>query len=163
SLAAAKDCGSGDASVRALLRTLEPGVFSGGRDPGRHRRYSSEGPSRRRLMTISLPARAVRFHDLNRRGRLLLPNAWDAASARIFEEAGFSAIGTTSAGIAYSEGYQDAERIGRDAMVRAVAKIVNAVSVPVSADIEAGYGPGAAAVAQTVDAVLEVGAAGVNL
>jgi 2-methylisocitrate lyase-like PEP mutase family enzyme len=114
-------------------------------------------------MTSALATRAGRFRDLNRAGRLLLPNAWDAASARVFEAAGFSAIGTTSAGIAYAQGYRDGEQLGRDAMVRAVAKIVNAVSVPVTADIEAGYGPTAADVADTIDAVLDVGAVGVNL
>jgi 2-methylisocitrate lyase-like PEP mutase family enzyme len=114
-------------------------------------------------MASTLALRAARFRDLNRAGRLLLPNAWDAASARVFEEAGFSAIGTTSAGVAYAEGFRDGEALGRDAMIRAVAKIVNAVSVPVTADIEAGYGPTAADVAQTVDAALDVGAVGVNL
>ena len=54
---------------------------------------------------------AERFRDQNRAGRLLLPNAWDAASARIFEEAAFTAIGTTSAGIAYAHGFRDAQRI----------------------------------------------------
>jgi 2-methylisocitrate lyase-like PEP mutase family enzyme len=114
-------------------------------------------------MKPTQPALAVQFRDQNRAGRLLLPNAWDAASARIFEDAGFLAIGTTSAGIAYSQGFQDAEHIGRDQMVRAVATIVNGVSCPVSADIEAGYGAGAADVAQTVEAVLEAGAVGINL
>src|SRR5262245_11697499 len=113
--------------------------------------------------TSSLALRAARFRDLTRARRLLLPNAWDAASARIFENAGFQAIGTTSAGIAYTEGCQDAERIDRYTMVRAVAKIANAVSVPISADIEAGYGPTATDVAQTVDAVLGAGAVGINL
>jgi 2-methylisocitrate lyase-like PEP mutase family enzyme len=106
---------------------------------------------------------AERFREQNRAGRLLLPNAWDAASARIFEEAGFASIGTTSAGIAYAHGYRDAERIGRDAMVRAVAAIVRVVSCPVSADVEAGYGLSAADVATTVDAVLDTGVAGINL
>ena len=114
-------------------------------------------------MTSSLASRAARFREQNRAGRLLLPNAWDAASARIFEEAGFTAIGTTSAGIAYAEGYRDAEQIDRGAMVRAIAKIARAVSVPVSADIEGGYGPSPADVAQTVGDVLEVGAVGINL
>jgi 2-methylisocitrate lyase-like PEP mutase family enzyme len=114
-------------------------------------------------MTASVAARAARFREQTRTGRLLLPNAWDAASARIFEETGFTAIGTTSAGIAYAEGYQDAERIDRGAMVRAIARIVRAVSVPVSADIEGGYGPSPADVAQTVGAVLDAGAAGINL
>ena len=65
-------------------------------------------------MTSALAVCAARFREQNNVGRLLLPNAWDAASARIFEEAGFSAIGTTSAGIAYAEGYRDAEQIDRD-------------------------------------------------
>jgi 2-methylisocitrate lyase-like PEP mutase family enzyme len=114
-------------------------------------------------MTSALALGAATFREQNSVGWLLLPNAWDAASARIFEEAGFGAIGTTSAGIAYAEEYRDGEQIGRDAVVRAVAKIVNAVSVPVSADIDGGYGPSASDVAQTVDRVLDVGAVGINL
>jgi 2-methylisocitrate lyase-like PEP mutase family enzyme len=114
-------------------------------------------------MSSSLQALAARFREQNRAGRLLLPNAWDAASARIFEEAGFTAIGTTSAGIAYAQGFQDAQRISRDAMVRAVATIVRSVSCPVSADVEAGYGAGAADVAATVDAILDAGVVGINL
>jgi 2-methylisocitrate lyase-like PEP mutase family enzyme len=114
-------------------------------------------------MSSSQQSLAKRFQEQNRVGNLLLPNAWDAASARIFEEAGFTAIGTTSAGIAYSQGFQDAEQISRDAMVRAVATIVGAVSCPVSADIEAGYGPSAADVATTVNAVLDAGVVGLNL
>ena len=106
---------------------------------------------------------AERFRDQNRAGRLLLPNAWDAASARIFEEAAFTAIGTTSAGIAYAHGFRDAQRISRDAMVRTVATVVRSVSCPVSADIEAGYGPTAADVATTVEAILDVGAVGINI
>src|SRR6266545_2395625 len=108
-------------------------------------------------------ALAVQFRDQNRAGRLLLPNAWDVASARVLEEAGFQAIGTTSAGIAYSQGFQDAEHIGRDQMIHAVAAIAKAVSWPVNADIEAGYGAGAADVAHTVEAVLDAGAVGINL
>jgi len=114
-------------------------------------------------MTSAQASLATRFRDQNLAGRLLLPNAWDAASARILENAGFTAIGTTSAGIAYSQGFQDAEHIGRDAMIRTVATIVNAVSCPVSADIEAGYGAAAADVAQTVEAIVDAGAVGINL
>jgi 2-methylisocitrate lyase-like PEP mutase family enzyme len=107
--------------------------------------------------------RADRFRELNDRGRLLLPNAWDAASARVFELAGFSAIGTTSGGIATARGVPDGERIGRDAMVAEIAAIIRAVDLPVSADIEAGYGSTPAEVAETVDAVLAAGAVGVNI
>ncbi|MPY88410.1 MAG: isocitrate lyase/phosphoenolpyruvate mutase family protein [Luteitalea sp.] len=106
---------------------------------------------------------ATHFRDLNLAGRLLLPNAWDAASARIFEEAGFPAIGTTSAGIAYARGLGDGQRIGREAMVREIASVVAACERPITADIEAGYGPAPADVAETIDAVLDVGAVGVNL
>ena len=106
---------------------------------------------------------AARFRDLNRAGRLLLPNAWDAASARIFEAAGFPAVGTTSAGIAYSRGLQDGQQITRDAMLAEIRTIVRAVACPVTADIEAGYGPSPDDVTVTVEAAIEAGAVGVNL
>lgn len=107
---------------------------------------------------------AAAFRKLHDRTRILvLPNAWDAASARVFEEAGFPALATTSAGIAASLGYPDRERISRGEMAKAVARIVKAVRVPVSADMEAGYGPIPKAVRQTVEAAIEAGAVGVNL
>lgn len=90
---------------------------------------------------------------------LVLPNAWDAASARLFEEAGFPAIATTSAGIAWTLGRADKQKIGRDEMAAAIGRIVQAVKVPVTADMEAGYGD----VAATVHAVIDAGAVGMNL
>jgi 2-methylisocitrate lyase-like PEP mutase family enzyme len=108
-------------------------------------------------------ARAAQFRALNEARGLLLPNAWDAASACIFQEAGFPAIGTTSAGIAYARGLRDAQHIAREAMAREIASIVAAVERPVTADIEAGYGPAPADVAMTVEAILDAGAVGVNL
>ena len=90
---------------------------------------------------------------------LVLPNAWDAASARIFEEAGFPAIATTSAGVANSLGYPDVERIPRDEMLWMVKRIAESVSVPVTADVEAGYGDPVG----TARAVLDAGAVGMNL
>jgi 2-methylisocitrate lyase-like PEP mutase family enzyme len=114
-------------------------------------------------MSSTYDTPAARFLDLHRAGRLLLPNAWDAASARVFEEAGFAAIGTTSAGIAYAHGVRDAEHLTRDVMVRAISTIVAAVSCPVTADVEAGYGPSPTDVTATVDAVLDAGVAGINL
>ena len=110
-----------------------------------------------------LIAKAEEFRCLNLAGNLLLPNAWDAASARLFEKAGFPAIGTTSAGIAYTRGFGDAERIGRDTMMAEIANIVRAVDVPVSADVEAGYGDSPEDVRTTVRAALEVGVVGINL
>lgn len=94
---------------------------------------------------------------------LVLPNAWDVVSARIFEDAGFQALGTTSAGIAATLGLPDGERIGRDEMLAMVARIVQAVSLPVSVDIEAGYGATVAQVRETARAVIQIGAVGVNI
>ncbi|GGK27611.1 2-methylisocitrate lyase [Deinococcus malanensis] len=102
------------------------------------------------------------FRDLHIRG-FLLPNAWDAASARIFEQAGFQAVGTTSAGIAYTRGRRDGQTLTRDEMLREVENIVQAVRIPVNADIEAGYGDGPAEVARTVRAFAALGVAGLNL
>lgn len=73
-------------------------------------------------------------------GLLLLPNAWDCMSARVFEDCGFPAIATTSAGIAWALGCPDGERLGREETAEAVARVAGAVSVPVTADVEAGYG-----------------------
>jgi 2-methylisocitrate lyase-like PEP mutase family enzyme len=93
---------------------------------------------------------------------LVLPNAWDAASARIIEDAGFQAIATTSAGIAASLGYPDGERVSRQEMADVVKRIVRAVSTPVTADMEGGYGSTEEAAAATARAVIETGAIGFN-
>src|ERR1700676_2356143 len=90
---------------------------------------------------------------------LVLLNAWDAASARIFEAAGFPAIATTSAGVANSLGYPDVERIPRNEMIWMVRRIASVVSIPVTADVEAGYGDPVG----TARAVLDAGAVGMNL
>jgi 2-methylisocitrate lyase-like PEP mutase family enzyme len=114
-------------------------------------------------MTHSTSERAAIFRNLHEGNGLMLPNAWDAASARIFETAGFPAIGTTSSGIAYTRGLRDGQRITRDAMMVEIANIARAVEVPVTADIEAGYGAAPADVAITVRDALAAGAAGINL
>ena len=94
---------------------------------------------------------------------LVLVNAWDVVSARLVERAGARAIATSSAGVAWSFGYLDGERISRDEMLQVVARIASAVSVPVTADLEAGYGPTPADVAATVALAIEAGAVGMNL
>jgi 2-methylisocitrate lyase-like PEP mutase family enzyme len=94
---------------------------------------------------------------------LLLPNAWDVASARIFEDAGFPAIATSSAAVANSLGYPDGQKISRDEMLEVVARIARAVSVPVTADMEAGYGKTPGDLAQTAVAIIEGGAVGCNI
>jgi len=94
---------------------------------------------------------------------LVLPNAWDVASARIFEQAGYRAIATTSAGIAASLGYPDGQRVSRGAMIEVVERIARGVEVPVTADMEAGYGATVEDVAGTARAVIAAGAIGMNL
>jgi len=94
---------------------------------------------------------------------LVLPNAWDVVSARLFETAGFPAVATTSAGVAFALGYPDGQRISRDEMAEAVRRIAAPLAVPVTADMEAGYGPTPEDAAATARAVVEAGAVGMNL
>jgi 2-methylisocitrate lyase-like PEP mutase family enzyme len=94
---------------------------------------------------------------------LVLPNAWDVASARIVEDLGFPAIATTSAGIAATLGYPDGEKISREEMLGVVGRIAKAVHLPVTADVEAGYGVTVDDMTQTVKAVVAAGAVGINL
>ena len=95
---------------------------------------------------------------------LVLPNAWDAASARVLEQAGAKAIGTTSGGISWSLGRSDGQNLTREEMMRMVRYIVDAVDIPVNADVESGYGTGSSAdVAKTIRAVVGAGAAGINI
>lgn len=94
---------------------------------------------------------------------LLLPNAWDVVSARLMEEAGFPAIATSSAGVAWALGYPDGERISRGEMLAVVRRIAASVQVPVTADVEAGYGGSPEAMTETARGVLAAGAVGLNL
>ncbi|MET8761343.1 isocitrate lyase/phosphoenolpyruvate mutase family protein [Lentzea sp. NPDC004782] len=103
------------------------------------------------------------FHALHRPGPLALPNAWDVASALVVEAAGAKAVATTSAGVAWSLGAADGDRLARDRAVDLVARIVRAVGIPVSADIESGFGRTAGEVAETVRAIAGAGASGVNI
>jgi 2-methylisocitrate lyase-like PEP mutase family enzyme len=94
---------------------------------------------------------------------LLLPNAWDAMSARVFVAAGFDAIATTSGGVAWSLGYADGEQTPWAEVVAATARIVGAARAAVTADIEAGYGETPDAVMRSVAEIIGAGAVGVNL
>jgi 2-methylisocitrate lyase-like PEP mutase family enzyme len=109
-------------------------------------------------------SKAATFRALHSGPRILvLPNAWDVISARVIEEAGFGAIATTSAGIAFTLGYPDGQKISRGEMLQVVARIARAVKVPVTADVEAGYGDRPEDAAQTAREVIEAGAVGMNL
>jgi 2-methylisocitrate lyase-like PEP mutase family enzyme len=116
-------------------------------------------------MTIRNQAELARqFLELHHGPKILvLPNAWDVASARLFEDAGFPAIATTSAGVANSLGYADGQKIPREEMLAAVRRIAEAVEVPVTADMEAGFGSTPEEVAGTAQAVIAAGAVGMNL
>lgn len=94
---------------------------------------------------------------------LVLPNVWDAASARIVEQAGFRAVATTSSGVATALGYRDGQQISRDMLIDALARITRVVKCPVTADIEAGYGNSIEEVLQTVKAVIATGVVGINI
>jgi len=108
--------------------------------------------------------KANAFRELHHTGKiLLLPNVWDVASARVIEEAGLPAIATTSAGVAFSLGYPDGQKISREEMLARVARIARAVKVPVTADVEAGYGDRPEDAAETARGVIEAGAVGMNL
>jgi 2-methylisocitrate lyase-like PEP mutase family enzyme len=117
-------------------------------------------------MSNSEPQRtkAGAFRALHRGPRVLvLPNVWDVASARVIQQCGFPAIATTSAGIAFSLGHPDGEKISRDEMLEVVARIACSVNVPVTADIESGYGPRPEDATLTTEGVIEAGAVGMNL
>jgi 2-methylisocitrate lyase-like PEP mutase family enzyme len=103
--------------------------------------------------------RADYFRRLHERRPLILPNAWDAVSARVIEEAGALAIATTSAAVSWTYGRGDGQKIQREEMIRTIRSIVQAVEVPVTADVEGGYDD----LAETVRAVVAAGACGVNL
>jgi 2-methylisocitrate lyase-like PEP mutase family enzyme len=111
----------------------------------------------------SQKAKTDSFRALHQGKILVLPNAWDVASARVVQQAGFSAIATTSAGIAFTLGYPDGQRISREEMLAVVGRIARAVKVPVTADVEAGYGDRPEDAARTARDVLAAGAIGMNL
>jgi 2-methylisocitrate lyase-like PEP mutase family enzyme len=102
-----------------------------------------------------------RLHDGP--GVLVVGSAWDPGSAVVFEREGFEAIATSSAGVAFSLGYPDGERVPRDEMLAAISRVVGATRLAVSADIETGYGRTPREVSETCRGVLEAGAIGVNL
>jgi len=108
--------------------------------------------------------RAERFRLLHRPGvPFVLGNAWDVASALVLEDAGFEAVGTSSAGLAASLGRVDAEAVALDELVQVVQRIARAIQVPLSVDVESGFGPRPQDVAVCAAKVLGAGAVGLNL
>lgn len=122
------------------------------------------------MSAIPIDPAAARFAALHRqRPGFVMPNAWDAGSARLLEAAGFEAIATTSAGIAFSLGLPDytssagSRRVSRTRMFERIGEVVEAVSLPVNGDLEAGYGDQPAHVAETIRLAMDAGLAGANI
>lgn len=113
---------------------------------------------------VTQKEKAIQFRQLHAGpDMLILPNAWDAASARILEQAGFQAVATTSSGVAASLGYPDGQRISLDMLLGVVEHITRVVACPVSVDFEAGYGNSIEEVTKSVEAVIKAGAVGINI
>jgi 2-methylisocitrate lyase-like PEP mutase family enzyme len=125
---------------------------------------ASTTPAGRTLNPDAQRRHAETFAEFHRHGDpLVLPNAWDAGSARLVERAGAKAIATTSGGVAWSLGSSDGGGLDRERVARVIRGIVQVVSVPVTADIERGYGEPLDELAATIQLVLEAGAVGINL
>jgi 2-methylisocitrate lyase-like PEP mutase family enzyme len=107
--------------------------------------------------------KARQFAQLHEQGMLILPNAWDPGSAVIIASAGAPAIATTSGGVAWSTGRPDGQALSREQMIERVTSIARAVDLPVTADVEGGYGPDPEDVAATVEAAVAAGVVGVNI
>ena len=115
------------------------------------------------MPTLEQKKKAETFQAMHRGGEVLvLVNVWDVASARIVEQAGYPALATTSAGIAFARGFPDGEKIPAEQMIAEVAQIARNVTVPVTADVEAGYGHKPEDAANTARGVIEAGAVGMN-
>jgi 2-methylisocitrate lyase-like PEP mutase family enzyme len=114
--------------------------------------------------SMTLAEKASRLLELHHAAEpLILVNAWDVASARIIEQAGFPAIATTSAGVANVLGYADGQHVPWMDMIAAVRRITEAVRVPVTADIEAGFSNSLKELEQAIEELVEAGAVGINL
>ena len=115
-------------------------------------------------MFTSLNDKALHLRSLHHDGVLVLPNAWDAGSAVLFREAGARAVGTTSGGVSWAHGSPDGQHLTRTRMTAAASAIAEAVpGLPVTVDVEGGYGPDPRDVAATVEEAVAAGAAGINL
>jgi len=107
---------------------------------------------------------AERFGAMHRGAEMLvLPNAWDAASAALMQDAGAKAVATSSAAVAWAHGYPDGDAVPVATLLTTIAAITRVISVPVTADIEGGYTDDLATLGDTIRAVIDAGAIGINL
>src|SRR5438105_6665502 len=105
----------------------------------------------------------TQFHQLHQSGLLILTNVADATGARLVEQLGSKAVATSSAAVAWVQGYPDGNTLPLERLVSTVESIARVISVPLSVDIEAGYSDDLDRVAQVVDAVIAAGAVGINI
>ncbi len=112
---------------------------------------------------MELRDKAIRLRELHRPGEpVIMFNVWDAASGRILEELGAPAVATSSAAVAWLEGFPDGQHISRERMLAGVKRVASAVRVPVTADLEGGYGLSVQDAAATARGSIEAGAVGLN-
>jgi 2-methylisocitrate lyase-like PEP mutase family enzyme len=137
---------------------VEGAIFHAWDGAGRH-------DGREKMRSIeAVRGKAAMFRDMHLKGEMVvLRNAWDHASAALMVEAGYPVIATTSAGIALARGYRDGERMSREAMLKICGEIARQSRVPVTADLEAGYGTAPEEVAATVRGAIEAGLVGCNI
>jgi len=108
--------------------------------------------------------KAKRFYDLHHSGRLLiLPNIWDSLGANLLESLNYSAIATASASVAFTNGYDDGQRISYDSVLAILKKIANSVSIPVSADIESGFATNDQELKENMKRLFATGIVGINI
>ncbi|MCG8406851.1 MAG: isocitrate lyase/phosphoenolpyruvate mutase family protein [Phycisphaerales bacterium] len=108
--------------------------------------------------------KAMRFRQLHHDSKILIiPNAWDVASARVFAMSGFPAVGTTSMGVSAALGLAEPQVISFEEMAGVVSRIVGALDVPVTADMEAGYGSTTDEIVSCMERVIDIGAVGINI
>lgn len=107
--------------------------------------------------------KAKKFKALHEGEMFFLPNAWNGGSAKVFDKQGYLAIGTTSAGIAYSLGYEDGGHVNFEDVLRVVKEIIQVTDLPVTVDLERGYGETFKKVQSNAEEVIKLGAVGVNI
>src|SRR4051812_34732935 len=110
-------------------------------------------------MKTDLQSRRDSFHAMHHTGCFVIPNPWDAGSAKYLKSVGFKALATTSSGYAWSQGMSDGS-VGREAVLEYLRTIVEATDVPVNADFEAGYAADPEGVAESVRMAIDTGVAG---
>jgi len=115
-------------------------------------------------MAVEQQEKAKRFYDLHHSGKLLiLPNVWDCLGANLLESLHYPAIATASASVAFTNGFDDGQRISFDAVLAILKKITSSVTVPVSADIESGFAYNDEQLKQNIKQLLATGIVGINI